>query len=253
MTGRGRSEFLGVRCIGSELEIYFLLDAQFTLKNARKRLSNLKQSIEGGEYFDVDKITAYPHPRKHGVFSNDLPNPLNYISPEIGAIATESRAVLDQLLYAAIVSRLGRDPTNRPQFPICKKLEHFQLRIKPDLEGLQIDDITFIQQWQPYNGHDWLRLLKDMADSHKHRKNVFLRAPDGVTLHGSAVYSNTSTEDFFVLPTSGVRVPKSVQVNARFKGKITLEDGRPVIETLEIIHAEIASLLDLFKARFNLT
>jgi hypothetical protein len=41
-------------------------------------------------------------------------------------------------------------------------------------------------------------------------------------------------------------------MNARMRGKITLENGAPVIETLEVIQAEIGALLDVFKQRFSL-
>jgi len=229
------------------------MDADYTLKNARKRLANLKQTIEGGEYFEIDTATFDPHPRKPGWLRHDVPNPLKYISPEVGAIAAELRAVLDQTIHAAIVARGPLLPKQRPQFPICQCPKNFRARIRQDLKGLSIPQVAFIGKLQPYRGHHWLAELKGLADAHKHRANIFLRAPEGVLIHGRSLHTEASAEHFHVLPASGVHVPKSVQVNARFKGKVTLEDGRPVIEVLDILQAQISSLLDLLKARFGLT
>jgi hypothetical protein len=225
-----------------------MLDALFTLKNARKRLTNLKQTIEGGGSFDIDTATAYFHPTYPGIIRSDVPNPLHYISPEVGAIAAELRAVLDQMLYALLLKRLAKVPENRPRFPICKKPEDFRSRKPVDLKGLFEEDLAFIEELQPYKGFDWLLRLKKLADSHKHTGNVFLRATDGVVIHAQA-----DTEGFLVLPVSGVRVPKSMQVKAVFRGKITLEDGTPVVDLLEIFQAEVASMLDRFKTRFSLS
>jgi hypothetical protein len=231
------------------------MDALFTLKNARKHLLNLKDMVESGRYFEVDRITAYPNPRNANMIRNDLPNPLKYISPEVGAVAAEFRAVLDQLVAAGFEFRNGHAPPPPPkcrtQFPICKFPNDFRSSIKRDLAGLLDPDVAFIEKLQPYNGHQTLLLLKTLADAHKHRKNVYLRANDGVTLHGHALYADASPEYFFVLPNSGVRVPKSVQVNARFKGKITMEDGQPVIDVLEILQAEVSSVLESFNSYFN--
>jgi hypothetical protein len=227
------------------------MEAYFTLKNARKHLLNLKQMIEGGGYFELDSVAFYPHPTKRGVLRQDVPNPLKYIAPEVGTIASESRAVLDQLVFAALTVRLGHEPTNKPQFPICEKPEDFLSRVKPDLKGFPNEDIAFIEQLQPYKGHSWMLQLRDIANPHKHRKNSFLRATEGAVVWAHAPRPNADAKDIFVLP-SGMRVPKAMQMNARMRGKITLENGAPVIETLEVIQAEIGALLDVFKQRFSL-
>jgi hypothetical protein len=233
------------------------MDADFTLKNARKRLRHLKQAVQVGGTLDVDTITSYPHPNKPGVIRQDIPNPLQHISPEVGAIAAELRAVLDQMLYALVVKRLGKAPENRPQFPICKKPEDFRSRENVDLIGLFKCDIAFIQQLQPRDGHDLLLTLKSLADSHKHRENIYLRAT-GVSLRAQAVTiattnADTHTEGYFLLPVSGVRIPKAMHVQAQFQGQITLADGMPIIDLLEVLQAEVTSLLDLFKAKFSLS
>ena len=60
------------------------LDAIFTLKNARKRLANLKDIVEGGGYFEVDRVSAQFDPGNPSIVKSDFPNPLKYISPEAG-------------------------------------------------------------------------------------------------------------------------------------------------------------------------
>jgi hypothetical protein len=230
-----------------------MLYAYYTLKNARKRLANLKYLIEGGGRVEIDAVTAYRDPGDPSVIHQNIPNPVDHISPEIGSIASDFKAVLDQLIHAAYEVRNGKPPgpKSRTQFPVCKCPNDFRASIKRDLEGIPIIDHAFIEKLQPYNGHHCLLLLKSLANPYKHRRNPYLHAED-VLISGHASYSQADAENFLTLPKSGVRVPKSVQVNAHFRGKVTMKDGTPVIDALEVLQAEIASVFDSFKLYFGL-
>lgn len=131
-----------------------------TLKRARKDLAKLKGDIESlrtkGER-DVTILERHPRNRRWARYK--ISTPLNDISADIGVITGTFRAALDQLVCALYERRNNRSPPRPPkrrmQFSICKAPKDFKSRIRPDLEGLHVDDIAFIEKLQPYNGSDY--------------------------------------------------------------------------------------------------
>ena len=137
------------------------------------------------------------------------------------------------------------------QFPICEKPQDFRSRIKPDLEGLNVTDIALIERAQPYNGRNWIRDLKLLAEEHKHRKLVDLTSTSGVQMRAHIATDPTDLASYHMLPASGVRAPQTMNVNTKITGPIALRDGTPVVEKLEILQAEVTAVVDAFKPLFN--
>jgi hypothetical protein len=136
------------------------------------------------------------------------------------------------------------------QFPICEKPQDFRSRIKPDLEGLDVADIALIEKAQPYNGGNWLRELKLLAEEHKHRKLVHVTTTSAVQMRAH-IADPTDSTGYLVLPVSGVHTPKTMYVNTQITGSIVLRDRVPVVDKLEILQAEVTAIIDAFKRLFN--
>ncbi len=222
-------------------------DPYTTLKRARKDLANLKASIENlqrGEHAEF--VPAYL--KESGRIHYDLPNPLRDLSADVGVVAGQLRAVLDQLVHSLFELNKRHPPPakRRLQFPICQRPEDFRSRIKPDLEGLDPAHIALIEKSQPYNGRAWIAELKLLAEEHKHRKLVYIHATN-IQFTG---FGSDAEADLLRLP-SGTGVPKSVQMKTQITGPICLSDGTPAVEKLEILQAEVANVVDAFKALFD--
>src|SRR5216683_2097283 len=224
-----------------------------TLKRARKDLADLKglvTRLQRGEHRDV--VFGDQDPIGHVQY--ELPNPLDDLSADVGVIAGQLRAPLDQLIHALFELRNGHPPPpkRRLQFPICEKPQDFRSRIKPDLEGLNVADIALIEKAQPYNGGNWLRDLKLLAEEHKHRKLVHVTSTGRVQMRARIADPTDSTGDTiafsgltsFKLPVSGVHTPKTMYVNTQITGSIVLSDGVPVVDKLEILQAEVTAVID---------
>jgi hypothetical protein len=220
-----------------------------TLKRARKDLADLQDAVlklQRGE--QLDPILGNFNPQ--GIVRYNLPNPLQDLSVSVGVITGQLRAALDQLVYSLFELHQGHPPPSkrRTQFPICTTPEDFRSRIKPDLEGLNVGHITLIERSQPYHGRQWLKELKLLAEEHKHRKLVYIHSGSRVQMSFRA--ADTAETKFFVLPRSGVKTPKAVNVYTRIVGPIAFRDGTPVIDKLQILEAEVAGIVDAFKPFF---
>jgi hypothetical protein len=231
-----------------------LASPQATLKNARKHLTDLKGLIEGLRHTQLDAVGVQLHPTQPQVVRYKFTNPLDDIGAEIGTIAVNLRAVPDQIVYALYELRNGKVSEHRSQFPICKTPNDFKGRIKPDLKGLSIEDVAMIEQLQPYNGAHWLQRIKELADEHKHRQQIPIQSkmviqPISQSWSFEEVKTNPAT--FRALTGLPVPIPKTMHVNAGLTDVIKFRDGTPVVDTLEICQAQIASVVDLFNPLFE--
>jgi hypothetical protein len=221
--------------------------AYLTLKRARKDLANLTGVVtllQRGEHHDFVVASQKPTGGVEHRFASPLPD----LSVDVGVITGQLRAALDQLVYALFELRKGHPPPlkRRTQFPICETPQHFKSRIEPDLEGLDAADIALIEKSQPYNGRQWLRELKLLAEEHKHRRLIFLKA-----IGGAQHFMQAAAKTEYLSLPSGGRVAKTIHVNTHIAGPIVFADGTPAIHKLQILEAEVVSVVDAFKPRFN--
>ena len=128
--------------------------------------------------------------------------------------------------------------------------------------GFRKDEVTLVKGLQPYAGHNWIARLRDMDNLDKHRRlyatptrqhnQLRIFRIDGEPGSGSEVYTQlgaTTTGGSGVVGRAGMGPNMRVDLQTAFE--ITLEDGAPVVPTLEILKAEVADVLDLFKTRFS--
>jgi hypothetical protein len=231
-----------------------LADPLATLKRARKDLAALKERVETLRHTgEREFVNLEPDRKISGRWHYKLPNAFKDVSTDVGVIAGMLRSILDQLVFALFELHNGHPPPakRRTQFPICQAPNDFCSRIKPDLEGLAVEHIVLIRQLQPYNGGHWLTRLKSLAEEHKHKKLIFLKA-EGIPGGSYRARATDPTNlDTFHTFKSGVKAPKSMYVDSYISGTITLADGTPIIDTLEILQAQVSSVIDSFKPLFD--
>jgi hypothetical protein len=230
-------------------------DPLATLKRARKDLAVLKERIETTrESGERDFVNLKPDKKIPGLWHYKMPNLFKDISTDVGVISTMLRGVLDQLVFALFELHNGYPPPpkRRTQFPICQCPNDFKGRIKPDLEGLAVEHIAMIRDLQPYNGGHWFARLKALADEHKHKKLVFLQGDSPSGGRFKAVAADPANLNAFQRFKSGALVPKTMHVDSYIPGNILLADGTPVIDTLEILQAQVTSVIDAFQPLFDL-
>jgi hypothetical protein len=219
-----------------------------TLRRTRLRLADLKGRLGTG--FSLDELVPLQsHPKVQGRVRYKMSNPLDDIAAEVGAIVGQYRAVLDQVVHSLIELRSGAVPPQRSQFPICKTAKDFNLRAKLDLIGLLPSDAAMIEKLQPYNGVFWTRRIKELAEEHKHRKLIDVKANGGATFNGTPVTANFTA---FSRLASGSLIPSAVAVRSEVRGPFTFKgDGSPVVETLEALQANVLALVEELKPLFD--
>jgi len=137
-------------------------------------------------------------------------------------------------------------PGERTQFPIYDSPKDFRRGIRKDLEGVSIEHCAMIERLQPFDGKNWLSTIQDLSNTDKHRTLVHVRGT-GATFRGSAI----SRADADFIAVRGVKFPRTVQVDSRITGKVTFKDGAPIVETLQMLQAEVRAVIDKFEAFFD--
>jgi hypothetical protein len=154
-----------------------------------------------------------------GEYASCLRNSLNYLTC----------AVADQ-----DSSRVGK----RVQLPIVSDPKDWPRNRDIQLEGVDPQHFAFFERLQPFNASQpsWLALLRDLSDWYRHKglikvEKVFQRprAPS--------------------MPTRTVRYGRAtMKVYPEITFGVTLENGLPVIETLEKLKVRTAETIEEFKS-----
>ena len=211
------------------------------------------------EYADARVERAKQHlihlKRRHAIFWN---RPIKEILPDpripplfsilVGEIIYNQRAALDYLVFelAILDSRRIQKYT---QFPIEDWPEEAAAQNKlkkcwapegkhPMLRGISVSHKAILRQFQPFEGCNWTRELRELSNPDKHRRTweVFWQidfSPDRP--HRKAKRS---------------RSKPSMNMQDMFAGQILFEDRSPVIETLQVFQREVPAVLDMFRREF---
>jgi hypothetical protein len=158
------------------------------------------------------------------------------------------RAALDYIVYELAKLDSGLPDPNGTQFPITvedKFVEHRKARLKGKGPFAHLTDahVDAIEAYQPYKGFNWTETLRDISNPDKHRE--LIRHKSGRRLHLGA--PGRTRETF-----KGVGPGRSdVELERRVAFRVFFSDGRPVIETLEVIKREVALVIDSFSPEFK--
>jgi hypothetical protein len=152
-----------------------------------------------------------------GEFASRLRNGLNYFT----CILAEQDS-----------GRVGK----RVQFPIEDMPEGFAGHRDSYLEGITDEHVAAIEVYQPYKTGDWIKDLRALSNWYRHSGLI----------KAQKVFQEPKR---FPSPPRAYRTPAGhvVEMQSGFFVAVSLEDGRPVVQTLEEIHRRICGATDNLK------
>ncbi len=154
----------------------------------------------------------------------------------VGECANSLRSAMNYFTCA-----LAEQSSNRVgkyvQFPIEDYPDVFKSRRHTHLEGISEEYIALFEKFQPYKGCDWMASLRDLSNFHKHRRLIHVK-------------KDVRQLTWFkpVIQTIGGTPSNAMKMEHNLLFKVTLEDGRPIVQSLEIIHLRVTEMLDELQA-----
>jgi hypothetical protein len=234
--------------------------AYVRLDRAQEHLAELKGIVDkfiGDEYMLAHAMAQLnPEPGVPFLFirpESPIPHRIPLL---VGETVHNLRASLDYLIYELALFDSGATQ-NGTQFLIEDSPENFQRRCKSHLKGVNATHAAAIEALQPYNGVNWTKLLRTISNPDKHRHLVVQQHNSGVV---AKISQNLTDMEIPPAPVKGVWLtgvaefadgtsPVYVQLHVTLF--IALDDGFPVIETLEQIQTDVANTLASFKSEFQ--
>lgn len=146
-------------------------DARARVERASKHLTEVASEIEAYRRREYERILV-----EHDAALN-LPNVTvsrdTAFLPHALFLAVSDcihnlRSALDFLVFELTLYDSGKIQKDT-QFLICDNPESFQKRKRKRLVGLSDAHVNGIELYQPYNGAEWTRILRDISNPDKHR------------------------------------------------------------------------------------
>lgn len=229
-----------------------LKDAVARLNWAEKLTAQLRFFICEYEKREIARFVP-TYDETSGNYKLDLPDPTAFPPPRdmkilIGDVVGSLRKVLDYLVFELAQYNAGEE-VHRTRFVIAKSANEFHGRKVAELNGLREHQIRIIEEYQPYNGGEWLELLNAMANRDKHRAlpaafnfdhfEIKFRADiEGGDYDGWTIFENVENRGADVCIRS-------------IEPLVRLPDGRPAAETLEVMHEGVRQVLLRFVDEFE--
>ncbi|MBI3744253.1 MAG: hypothetical protein HY261_08230 [Chloroflexi bacterium] len=157
------------------------------------------------------------------------------LSRLVGYVVQDLRTALEYLVYelACFDAKANVDMT---QFVIADSEEEFR-KNKWHLRGLTGEHIAAFERLQPYNGHQWTGMIRDLSNPDKHRHLLALKSPVTIRIDPRN--------------TQEILAGRPVDVGSYATTTIAFSDGTPIIEGLEHLTKMTAETLDNFKPEFK--
>jgi hypothetical protein len=230
--------------------IHPLDGASIRIERADKHLNEVIAEIKGFRQTLDDGITVEYDKVGHLLIRSPCDPLPSTISLAVSDCIHNFRAALDYLIYELARHDSGA-VQNGTQFPICDSVADFQRLAPRYLRGLSQGHVHAIETYQPYNGIDWTKTLRDVSNPDKHRELVDVNGP------WSTSYILTPVE-----PDSADGLPGKVfkgvdrdgwdvHVERKQAIQIAFRDGVPVVETLETLKTQLANTIEAFKPEFK--
>jgi hypothetical protein len=125
------------------------------------------------------------------------------------------------------------------QFPMEDRSDTFTNHRKTFLKGISYEYVAFFQRYQPYNGCDWMKRLRDLSNTSKHLNLVVVKT-EYIRSHGTA---------WVEFEAEATNAGDEVDVE-EVAAEVSFPDGTPVVDTLENIHVQVAEVFKAFTAFF---
>ena len=100
--------------------------------------------------------------------------PLRALKSDVSEIVQQLRTALNYLVIALVVLN-SKSVDQSLQFPICELPDDFRRQIPSLLKGVKGKHVTLIEGFQPYKGNHWIRKIRELTDTDKHRDPIFMR------------------------------------------------------------------------------
>ncbi len=152
----------------------------------------------------------------------------------VGDLAGRLRNSLNYFVCILAEQDSGR-VGKRVQFPIEDREEGFVGHRNSYLEGICDKHVAAIEVYQPYKAGNWIKDLRELSNWYRHSGLI----------GAEKVFQQPES---FPSPPDAERVGQFVvQVQRGFSSTVSLEDGRPVAQTLEEIHRRVREAIDDLK------
>ena len=181
------------------------------------------------EIFSVDNTGHKPVPPRCAILAGDFANSI--------------RSSLNYLVHRLAVLDTPGVTSKRNQFPIELTPEAFKGNTSGPrgfLNGLSASHTAVIESLQPYNGCEWTEALSKISNQDKHIDLV-------VVQHDQLLSITAETKPATSTTPAAVHMNVSIQPALR----ISLADGMPLIETLELVESQVTKLLDALNPEFE--
>ena len=206
---------------------------EYERREMARFLPNFDES-SGGYELDLPDPTAFPPPRDMKIL--------------IGDVVSSLRKSLDYVVFQLAQHNEGEE-VHGTQFVVAKSAAIFRDREGRQLKGLKGHQIKIIEQYQPYNGAEWLDLLNEMSNRDKHRALHATFNSDYLEMHFDAKVDSEKYDGWVLFENvddHGADIyMRSVEPMVR------LADGRPALETLEAMHKGVRQVLTRFVEEFE--
>lgn len=161
------------------------------------------------------------------------------ISVIIGETTYNLRAALDYLVFelAALDSGEYQEQT---QFLIDDTPESFLRRRSRYLRGVSEPHIRSIEALQPYNGGEWLRVLREISNADKHQAVH-------VAGWGGQMEIPVGRGDEAAEEAGGFEIEGELGYSYTAALTVTFADGTPVMDTISALVERTCGVLDAFR------
>ncbi len=229
-----------------------LKDAVSRLNWADKLTSQLRTFIHEYENREIARyVPTFDEALE--TYKLNLPDPTAFPPPRdmkilIGDVVGSLQKVLDYLVFELAQYNVGEE-VHGTQFVIARSTKDFNKRKIRGLNGLKEHQIKIIEEYQPYNGGEWLGLLNEMSNRDKHRALHAAFNFDHFEIHFD---TDVDAEDYDAWMLFENVENRGVDVCIRsVEPLIRLADGRPAVETLEVMHEGVQQVLLRFIGEFE--
>ena len=229
-----------------------LQDAVARVERANQLIDELRGAIRKYEAMEYARYLP-KFDEAVGNYTANLPDPTQFPPPPeikvlVGEIVDNLRNALDYLIFQLAKHNKAKEVPNT-QFITAKNLAEFERRKKKRLKGLKPHQINMIEEYQPYNGGEWLELLVNISNRDKHRELNDVYNYDNVVLNFGTINEDQDQREFLVFKNVDDH-GANVSIKRDTIG-IYLADGYPAVQTLEVMLEGVRLVLLRFFADFD--
>ena len=226
-------------------------DASYRIESAELHYGQLLHELDNFAYEHIQRMFKT---NNNGEFYIAINPPAELVVTGVASvlaakIAEDLRSALDYSVSALSIQNCPKFDESVPQFVIADSKERFDRDAKRRLKYLSDGQMKFIEQLQPFHGNVTLGLIRDAANTTKHRRLLVLQLQGSSEIHiidpsmkGKGQYRNWR----IFKPQEGVVVAAKVKKHAfRFL------DHYEAIQALRMMIDSTVDVIRAFASHLN--